>query len=156
MWYMKPVRVAVDVPNEREEVFDFLDVMANHEPFTDHILRDWKYAGPPSGVGSKAQVTTKAAGRIDAIGIEVISASRPERIVEQNVGAHGRRVANGSYFLDELPDGGTRIVFEYSWQKAPISERLGAPVVRAILRRANERAMRRLAQQLAQRSEVPR
>jgi hypothetical protein len=156
MWYMKPVRVAVDVPNEREEVFDFLDVMANHERFTDHILRDWEYAGPPSGVGSKAQVKTKTAGRIDTIGIEVISASRPERIVEQNVGAHGRRVANGSYFLDELPDGGTRIVFEYSWQKAPISERLGAPVVRAILRRANERAMRRLAQRLAQRSEVPK
>lgn len=154
MWYMKPIRVAVDVPNEREEVFDFLDVMANHEPFTDHILRDWAYAGPPSGVGSKAQVKTKMAGRIDTIEIEVISASRPERIVEQNVGADGRRVANGSYFLDDLPDGGTRIVFEYSWQKAPISERLGAPVVRAILRRANERAMRRLAHQLAQRSDV--
>ena len=43
---MKPVRVSTEVPFPREEVFDFLDVTANHEPFTDHVLRDWEYSGP--------------------------------------------------------------------------------------------------------------
>src|SRR3954447_24565252 len=28
----KPVTVSVDVPQDRERVFDFLDVIANHEP----------------------------------------------------------------------------------------------------------------------------
>ena len=82
MWYMQPVRVTTQVPYPREEVFDFLDVMANHEPFTNHILRDWEYSGPDRGVGSKARVKASAAGRTDTIDIEVVSAQRPVRIVE--------------------------------------------------------------------------
>jgi uncharacterized protein YndB with AHSA1/START domain len=155
MWYMlrnpTPVRVTTNVPHPREQVFDFLDVMRNHEPFTNHILQDWNYAGPDRGVGSKATVTVKAAGRSESVDIEVIAAERPSKIVEQNVGAGGRRVATGTYTLEELPDGGTRIAFEYAWQRAPLSERAAAPLVRTILRRGNDRAMRRLAEQLAQR-----
>ena len=80
--------------------------------------------------------------------IEVVSAQRPSEIVEQNVGAGGRRVANGTYTLDERPDGATQITFQYSWQRAPLSERLLSPFVRSYMRRADQRAMERLAQQL--------
>jgi hypothetical protein len=146
---MRPVNVTTEVPYPREEVYDFLDVMANHEPFTNHIMRDWEYSGPDRGVGSKARVKVRAGGRTDTIDIEVVAAERPVRIVEQNVGAGGRRVANGTYTLEALPGGGTRIVFEYSWQKAPLGERLAAPLVRAYLRRGNQQAMERLAEQLA-------
>jgi Polyketide cyclase / dehydrase and lipid transport len=151
MWYMKPVRVTIDVPQPREDVYDFLDVMANHEPFTNHILKDWQYSGPDRGVGSKARVHVKAAGRTDQVDIEVVSAQAPAKIVEQNVSAGGRRLANGTYTLEELPAGGTRIEFEYSWKQAPLSDRLAAPMVRSALRRANERAMERLAATLAAR-----
>jgi hypothetical protein len=151
---IKPVRVSVDVPDSREDVYDFLDVMANHEPFTNHILRDWQYSGPDRGIGSKARVRVTTAGRTDVIEMEVVAAQRPETIVEQNIGAGGRRVANGTYMLEELPAGGTRIVFEYAWRHAPLSERLGAPIVRSVLRRANERAMARLSEQLAERRSV--
>ena len=146
---IRPVEVSVDVPQPRETVYDFLDVMANHESFTDHALRDWTCTGPARGVGSKATVTSVAGGRSDRIEIEVVSASAPETIVERNVGAGGRRVANGTYRLEELPTGGTRIRFEYAWSEAPLSERLMAPVARAVLRRTNARAMERLAEQLA-------
>lgn len=152
MWYMKPVRVTINVPQPREQVFDFLDVMSNHEPFTNHMLQDWKYAGPDRGVGAKATVTVKAAGRSESADIEVISAERPSAIVEQNVSAGGRRIGTGTYTLDELPEGGTRIVFEYGWQRPLFSDRLAAPLVRTILRRGNERAMTRLAEQLAHRA----
>src|SRR5436305_5529251 len=91
MWYMKPVTVSIDLPQSRQDVFDFLDVMANHEPFTNHILRDWEYSGPDRGVGSKARVHVSAAGRTEAVDIEVIDAERPGRIVERNVGARGKR-----------------------------------------------------------------
>jgi carbon monoxide dehydrogenase subunit G len=140
--------VTTEVPYPREDVYDFLDAMSNHEPFTNHMLRDWEYGGPDRGVGSKAKVKAGAAGRTDSIEIEVVAAERPTRIVEQNVGAGGRRVANGTYVLTELPGGGTRITFEYAWQCAPLSERLATPLVRGILRRGNERSMRRLAEQL--------
>jgi carbon monoxide dehydrogenase subunit G len=155
MRFLNPVRVTIDVPHPRQQVFDFLDVMSNHEPFTNHILQDWKYAGPDRGVGSKASVTVRAAGRSESVDIEVIAAKRPSTIVEQNVGADGRRVATGTYTLADLPDGGTRIAFEYAWQRAPFSERMAAPLVRTMLRRSNERAMERLAEQLAQRQVAP-
>jgi len=149
MWYMKPVQVTIDVPHPREHVFDFLDVMSNHEPFTNHMLQDWEYSGPDRGIGSKARVTVRAGGRSETVEIEVIAAERPSTIVEQNVGAGGRRVGTGTYRLDELPGGRTRIAFEYAWQQAPLSERVAAPLIRGILRRGNQRAMERLAEQLA-------
>jgi hypothetical protein len=146
---MKGVGVCVDVPSSREEVFDYLDVMANHERFTDHLLKAWRYSGPARGVGSKASVEVTTAGRTDRIDIEVIDAERPTRIVERNIGADGRRVATGTYTLEELPSEGTRISFDYEWIKAPLQERLVAPLARAMLRRGNGRALQRLAEQLA-------
>jgi hypothetical protein len=73
---MRPVRASVEVPYPREEVYDFLDVMANHEPFTNHMMRDWEYSGPDRGVGSRARVRADlGGGRTDIVEIEVISAS---------------------------------------------------------------------------------
>jgi hypothetical protein len=151
MWYMKPVRVTTTVPQARAEVYEFLDVMANHEPFTNHLLHDWEYSGPERGIGAKARVRTTLANRTDVIDIEVIAAEAPATIVEQNIGAEGRRIATGTYTLQELPNGGTRIEFAYRWQQAPLAERLTAPLVRAVVRRANEQALSRLAEQLAER-----
>jgi hypothetical protein len=148
MWYMQPVQVNINVPQPIEAVYDFLDVMANHEPFTDHILKDWEYSGPDRGVGSKARVHVSAGGRTDTVEIEVVDAERPVRIVEQNIGAGGKRVANGTYTLSALPAGGTHVQFEYAWQQVPLPERMTSPLVRAMLRRANERAMERLAERL--------
>jgi hypothetical protein len=145
---MHPVAVSIDVPQSREDVYDFLDVMANHEPFTNHMMRDWKFDGPPSGVGSKARLTAFAAGRTYDVDMEVIEAERPVRTVERNISAGGKRVATGTYTLAELPDGGTRVTFTYAWQQAPVGDRLIPPLTRAILRRGNERAMQRLAEQL--------
>lgn len=143
-----PVTVPIDVPQARADVFAFLDVMANHEPFTNHMLVDWSYAGPASGVGSKAHVHSTAGGRKAPVDIEVISAQPPAQIVERNVSAKGRRVGLGTYDLADLPDGGTRVSFTYAWERAPVVDRLLSPVVRSTLRRGNARAMERLAQQL--------
>ncbi|HXM56068.1 MAG TPA: SRPBCC family protein [Candidatus Dormibacteraeota bacterium] len=146
---MKPVRVSVTVPQRREQVYDFLDVMANHESFTDHFLVEWECSGPERGVGSRARVRTRGMFGMEVVEIEVVAAQPPMTIVEENVGANGRRHATGTYTLDELPSGGTRIVFEYAWRRAPLAERLAAPLVRAVLRRGTQRSMRRLAGRLA-------
>jgi hypothetical protein len=45
VWYMKPVLVSIDVSQAREDVYDFLDVLANHELFTGHMFRDWRCEG---------------------------------------------------------------------------------------------------------------
>ena len=153
---LKPVTVSVAVPQDRVQVFDFLDLMANHEPFNDHLMRDWELSGPERGVGSKARVHTRALGMSDVVDIEVIDAEAPIRIVERNVAAKAGRTGEGTYTLDPLPDGGTRITFEYRWIVAPMIDRLTAPLARAYIRRNNETAMRRLAAQLAERDSSER
>ena len=147
---MKPVRVTTRVPYPPEDVYDFLDVMANHEQFTDHMLRAWQYSGPERGVGSRATVTAKLAGHSEVVEIEVIAGKRPKTIVEQNVGAGGRRIATGTYILEPAAGGGTLITFEYAWKRAPFSERIAAPLVRASLEAANRRSLARLAELLPQ------
>jgi len=150
MRYMpKPVTVSVEVPQAPVAVFDFLDVMANHEPFTNHLLRDWELSGPARGVGSKARVHVRALGASDVVDIEVVDAEAPTRIVERNTAAKAGRTAQGSYTLEPTASGGTRITFEYRWIVTPVLDHLTAPLARAFIRRANETAMRRLAEQLA-------
>ena len=84
---MKPVTVSVTVPQPVEEVYDFLDVLANHEAFLDHFLVDWKFSGSPRGVGAKAEARASAPMSQDWTEFEVVEAERPGRIVEEGVGA---------------------------------------------------------------------
>ncbi len=79
----------------------------------------------------------------------MIEADPPRRIVEESVGAGGKRRTRGTYTLDQLPDGATRVSFELAWLEAPRLERLGAPLNGAFIKRANGKAMRRLARALA-------
>jgi hypothetical protein len=148
MWYMKPVTASIDVPQPRESVYAVRAVMANHEPFTNHMLVDWTYSGPPSGVGSKAHVKTKIGGLTDEADIEVVEVEPGRMIRERNVGAKGKRVAHGTYELSDLPDGGTRIEFTWKLDQAPLADRALGPVLRGMLTRGNEKAMQRLAAQL--------
>jgi hypothetical protein len=152
---LKPVTVSVTVPNGREEVFAFLDVLANHEPFTDHMMVDWEYSGPPSGVGARARMRLKRPGPADWMDMEVIASNPPLSTTEGTVGAGGKRRTRGTYVLEDLPGSGTRISFRFEWLEAPLSERLIAPVTRLILRRGNRRALQRLAERLGRDPPTP-
>ena len=147
MWYMSsPVTVSVDVPQPRDEVYAFLDVMANHESFTDHLLTNWRVSGPATGVGAKATVTVKPGGEAT---FEVIEAEDGRMIKERNWASKGRRVATGTYLLSDLPSGGTHIEFTFAFEKIPGRERPLVPLMRTMIRRGNERSMTRLGEQLA-------
>lgn len=144
-----PVTVSVDVPQARNDVYAYLDVMANHEAFTDHLLTDWHVSGPPTGVGAKASVVTKAGGMSDKAEIEVVEVEDGRMIRERNWGAKGKRVATGTYVLSDLPDGGTHIEFSFAFEQVPAREKPLVPLMRRMIRKGNERAMERLAEQLA-------
>ena len=153
MWAMPaPVTVSIEVPTDIARVFDLLDVLAAHESFNDHLMRDWEVSGPPRGVGSKARVSTRALGVSDVVDIEVVEVDPPTRIVERNTARKAGRVGQGTYTLAALPGGGTRITFEFRWLVAPLADRIAFPLVRAFIRRNNATAMRRLAEQLAARA----
>ncbi|MFD7288814.1 SRPBCC family protein [Streptomyces sp. NPDC059863] len=146
---MKSLTVSIDVPQTPEQVYDFLDVMAHHERFTDHYLTGWRYSGPHRGIGSCATVTATLGGKKTDVAIQVVKADPPRRIVERNVSAAGRRLAQGTYTIEPLRTGGSRVSFTYAWERAPLTDRLLAPVVRATMRRANRTVMQRLATELA-------
>ena len=146
---MKPVTVSVTVPQSPERVFAYIDVLANHEGFTDHFLVDWETSGPREGVGGRARMRVKKPGPEDWLEMEVITSERPRRTVEQSMSAKGRRVTQGTYVLEPAGGGGTSISFELAWLQAPRGERLAAPLTRAVTRSANAKALRLLAERLA-------
>jgi hypothetical protein len=146
---MKPVTVSTVVPQSPQEVYEFLAVLANHESFTDHFLVKWSVSGPARGVGAKGRARANTPSSQDWTEFEIVEAE-PGRIVEEGVGAGGKRHTRGTYTLEELPDGGTRISFELEWLETSRAERLLPPLTRAFIRRPNRKSLRRLAKQLAQ------
>jgi hypothetical protein len=142
---VKPVTVTTSVQKPRQEVFDYLDVLANHEPFLNHFLVNWSYSGPKRGVGAKARARTDAPGGQDWTDFEVKSAEPGSEIVEEGIGAKGKRHTRGTYRFSDRPGGGTEIEFTLEWLKASKAERLIPPLTEAFVKRPNAKAMRRLA-----------
>jgi len=147
---VKPVTVTADVPNPPGEVYEFLEVLGNHEKFMDHFMVDWELSGPRSGVGSKANVRVKATAEKDWTDVEIVEADASRRLVEETTGGpSAKRRTRGTYLLEQLPDGGTRISFELEFVELPPGERLMGPLNRAYVKRVNRKAMKRLAERLA-------
>lgn len=146
---IRPVTCTIDVPQSRERVFEHLELLADHERFTDHFLVEWSVSGPPRGVGAKARMRLKKPGPADWLEMEVVAAEPPARSVEESVSARGRRLTRGTYALEPTAEGGTRVSFTLAWLRAPLGERIGASLTRAVTRRANARSLRRLADELA-------
>lgn len=146
---MKPVTVSIEVPNSTHQVYEFLDVLGNHESFMDHFMVDWKLSGPKRGVGAKANVRVKATVEKDWTDVEIVEADSGRRLVEETIGgSRGKRRTRGTYHLEGLSDGGTRITFELEIVEMPTGERLMGPLNRAYVKRINRKAMRRLAERL--------
>jgi hypothetical protein len=80
--------------------------------------------------------------------MEVVKGEEPVTIAEESVSAGGRRRTRGTYTLGELPGGGTNVQFELAFLEALAADRIAAPLLRGWLKRANEKAMRRLRETL--------
>jgi Polyketide cyclase / dehydrase and lipid transport len=145
---MKPVEESILIRRPIDEVFDHLDVLANHEAFNDHYLLDWELRGPATGVGAAVRMRAKAPGRSEWVELTVIEAERPVRNVEETVGAGGRRRTRGTYTLAEHDANTTVVTFTLAPVQTPGFERLLWPLSRAWLRRQIRRALERLREQL--------
>jgi hypothetical protein len=115
----------------------------------DHFMVDWELSGPKRGIGCKANVRVKAPAEKGRTDVEIVEADSDRRLVEETVGgSRGRRRTRGTYLLEALPDGGTRISFELEFVEMPTGERLMGPLNRAYVKRVNGKAMKRLAEAL--------
>jgi hypothetical protein len=142
---MKPVTVSVEVARPRQEVFDHVDNIANHEEWLDLLYKDWRFEGPRRGVGAIAKARVDAPTSQEMVSFKVIESVAPERVVEQSESARGKRETRLTYRFVELEGGGTRIEYETEWLKTPRSERIAPFVSRAFMARATGKGMKRLA-----------
>jgi uncharacterized protein YndB with AHSA1/START domain len=140
-----PVTVSVEVARPRQEVFEYVDVLANHEQWLKRLYKDWSFEGPRRGVGAIARAQVDAPAAAEKVTFEVVESVSPERIVEAGESAHGKRETRGTYRFSELEGGGTRIEFEFVWLKTPRTERMIPFVSRAFMHRALGTSVKRLA-----------
>jgi uncharacterized protein YndB with AHSA1/START domain len=143
-----PVTVSIVISAPREQVFDYLQDLANHPEFTDHYLVDWHLTRIDSvGRGAGARFRVRVPGNRFAWGdVTFTEVQRPYRIVETGRGGKYNRVRTlGIYELSSGAAGTTKVQFSLETEPATLSDRilesLGA---RGWLRRQNMRAMRRL------------
>jgi uncharacterized protein YndB with AHSA1/START domain len=143
-----PVTVSTIISAPREQVFDYLQDIANHSEFTDHFIVDWRLTRIDSiGRGAGARFRVKAPGNrfswADATFVEV---DRPHRIVEAGrTGKNNRIRTLGVYDLAPAASGTTRVRFTLQTMPATLSDRLVESLgARGWLERKNRRAMRRL------------
>jgi uncharacterized protein YndB with AHSA1/START domain len=143
-----PVTVSIVVSAPREQVFDYLQDIANHAEFTDHYLVDWHLTRIDSvGLGAGARFRAKAPGvRFSWADVTFVEVERPQRIVEAGrTGKYNRIRTLGVYDLQPAPLGATRVKFTLQTVPVTLSDRLMESLgARSWTRRKNGRAMRRL------------
>ena len=109
---MHPVTVSIIVDAPREQVFDYLQDIANHPEFTDHYLVDWHLTRIDSvGLGAGARFRVKApANRYSWADVTFAEVDRPHRIVEVGrTGKNNRIRTLGVYELASAsPGAGSR------------------------------------------------
>ncbi len=147
----KPVTVSIDVPQARPDVYAFLDVMANHEPFTDHMLVDWTYPpDAPAGRRRLARACPLDRRRPPRAGRDRGRSPRPRPSGSSSATSAPAASASASAPTSwpSCPAAARASPSPTRWEQAPLPDRALAPLARALLRRGNERAMARLAEQL--------
>jgi uncharacterized protein YndB with AHSA1/START domain len=142
------VTVSIVVSAPREQVFDYLQDIANHSEFTDHYLVDWHLTRIDSvGLGAGARFRVKAPGvRFNWADVTFVEVQRPQRIVEAGrAGKYNRIRTLGVYDLQPAALGATRVQLTLQTVPATLSDRLMESLgARSWTRRKSGRAMRRL------------
>jgi uncharacterized protein YndB with AHSA1/START domain len=147
---MHPLTVSITIAAPREQVFEYLQDIANHAEFTDHYLRDWHLTRENSvgrGAGARFRVAARGPGSRFGWGdVTFAEVESPHRIVEVGRSGKVNRVRTlGVYELAPAASGATRVQFTLETQPATLSDRLLESLgARGWLRRKNMKAMRRL------------
>jgi len=145
---VQPVSVSINVGAPREQVFEYLQDIANHPEFTDHYLVDWHLTRIDSvGLGAGARYRVKAPRNRFSWGDSTfVEVDAPHRIVEAGrMGKNNRIRTLGVYELAAGSAGTTRVRFTFETEPATFADRLLESLGgRGWLKRKNNRAMRRL------------
>lgn len=128
------VAVSTTIDRAREDVHALVDDLAAHERWTDHFITEWEALGPGA-----VRVKVKGGGRSE---IRAVS-STPDEVVEE--GTDGKRRTRGTYRLRPAGPARTEVTFVFEvLQRGSRAEALADPLLKAVLRRNNAKALARL------------
>ncbi len=145
---MDPVSVSTVISAPAEQVFDYLQDIANHSEFSDHYLVDWHLTRLDSvGAGAGARFRVRMPGnRFNWADVTFAEVERPHRIVEVGRAGKNNRIRTlGTYELTAAAGGATRVRFTLQTVPATLSDRLMESLgARSWFRRKSRKALHRL------------
>jgi uncharacterized protein YndB with AHSA1/START domain len=146
---MDPVTASVTIGRPREEVFDYLADIANHQEFSDHYLKEWRLTRIDS-YGRGAGARFKIDAPLDRFGwgdMTFIEVERPHRIVAAGrAGKFNRNKTWTEWRLDPHGDHSTKVEVTTESELALPTDRLFAALThrRGWFKRGLKRSLRRL------------
>ncbi|HUR85386.1 MAG TPA: SRPBCC family protein [Solirubrobacteraceae bacterium] len=146
---MEPVTLTTTIARPREEVFEYLADVANHEEFTDHCMVDWHLTREDSyghGAGARFRVKSRF-DRFSYGDVTLAELQRPARIVATGrAGRFNRIRVRSEWRLEEAAGGGTEVTFVTQTEPATPSDRLMEKLLRvpAATTRCHRKALDRL------------
>jgi uncharacterized protein YndB with AHSA1/START domain len=149
---LRPLTCSITIDAPREQVFEYLEDIANHVEFSDHYLKDFRLERVESrGVGAAARFRIALGGSLWGE-IAIAELERPYRIALQGeAGRLGRVKVHGTYTLTDYGQDRTRLEYELSTtpdtRTAELRLMLGG---RTWLILQSRKALRRLARVLEQ------
>lgn len=146
---MEPLSLSTTIAKPREEVFEYLADVANHQEFNDHCMVDWHLTREDSyghGAGARFRVKSRF-DRFSYGDITLAELTPPERIVATGRSGRFNRIHTlTTWTLEDDGGGGTKVTFEM--QSTPVlrSDELMEKFlrVRVAMMRCHKRALERL------------
>jgi len=141
-----PVTVSITINRPREEVFDYLADIANHQEFSDHYLKRWRLTRLDSwGEGAGARYRLARRNRFQWAETTFAKVEPPYRIIGVGRGGKFNRVKNTMTWTLTPAAGGTRVEFTAETEPALPSDRLVELFgFRGWFKRGANKALRRL------------
>jgi uncharacterized protein YndB with AHSA1/START domain len=146
---MDPVTASVKIGRPREEVFEYLVDIANHQEFSDHYLKEWRLTRVDS-YGRGAGARFKIDAPLDRFGwgdMTFIEVERPHRIVAAGrAGKFNRNKTWTEWTLDPNGANSTNVEVTTESEAALPTDRLFEALTRrrGWFRRGLKRSLRRL------------
>jgi uncharacterized protein YndB with AHSA1/START domain len=146
---MESITLTTTIARPREEVFEYLADVANHQEFTDHCMVDWHLTREDSygrGAGARFRVKSRF-DRFSYGDLTLAEVTPPRRIVATGRGGRYNRIRTvTTWTLEDAGAGRTTVTFET--QSTPVlkSDELMEKLlrVRASMTRCHRHALDRL------------
>lgn len=146
---MDPITAHVTIDRPREQVFDYLADIANHQEFSDHFLKEWRLTRVDSygrGAGARFKIDAPL-DRFSWGDMTFIEVQRPHRIVAAGrAGKFNRNKTWTEWKLEPHGSGTTRVEVTTESEPALLSDKLMEALTRrrSWFRRGLRKSLRRM------------